>query len=128
MRSRPQRKNRQARFFAELDQHIPHWESFHFDPKFSAWLGEQNPFTGKSRLDLIKICSKENYDAHNTAHFYILFKNRNTEAPSKIDAAESHRPGALIGDRYEVTRYMRSVSALTHRAAATRPTILAPVF
>lgn len=108
MRSRPQRTNRQARFFAGLDQQIPRWESFHFDPKFSVWLGEKNLFTGKSRLDLITICSKENYDANNTAHFYVLFKNRNTEAPSKIDVAASHRPGTLIGDRYEVIRSIGS--------------------
>lgn len=106
MRSRPERKARQRRFFSELDQYEPRWTTLHTHGQFAEWLRQRSPVTRKTRLELMVRCSCENYDARTTAHFYGLFALHLTGVEEETIRVDGFPTKQLLDNRYEIIRYL----------------------
>ena len=69
---------------------VPEWRQIDGDENFIAWLGEQVPYTSKTRLDLLRESAKDYRDPYTTAQFFKDYKA--TLAPaSKEDVQEKLR-------------------------------------
>ena len=106
MRERPDRKARQRRLFSALDLAMPDWEEFVVRPQFKMWANRRNPFTRKTRLDILRSLSLDNYDGLNTARL-LKVGRREINALQNIGTSESIRDGSvehgiIIDKRYEI--------------------------
>lgn len=65
-----QRATAHDRMNADLDAALPEWRNINVDPKFLAWVGLPDPFSGAIRLDMLKAA----YGQCNTNRVLAFFK------------------------------------------------------
>lgn len=108
MRKRPDTKARQCRLFGALDLAMPDWEKFVIRSRFKLWSNWRNPLTGKTRLDILRNLSLENFDGINTARL-LKVGQQEIEALQDDGAIDVRQfgfmgHGSIIDRRYEIMR------------------------
>ena len=110
MNCRTNIKARQSRFYDALDHAMPDWENFIQSPDFEIWANWKHPITKKTRLDILKTLSLENFDGLNTARLIkisiqeIEFLYRYGTLYSNTINNFGH--STIIDNRYEVMRLL----------------------
>ena len=71
-------------FYSTLKTLVPEWETLNKDPKFSAWLGETEIYSGKTRQQLLNEAASI-LDVNRTASFFIEWNKLTTKKKSGIE-------------------------------------------
>lgn len=71
--SQTQQRTAQERFFDDLKELVPDWETINNNKRFHAWLAEEMPLTGRERQDFLSEANQR-LDAKAVANFFTQFK------------------------------------------------------
>lgn len=67
-------------FYNKLDNLVPDWRTLNEDPDFLAWLNDRDPFTGRTKLELLRLAYQEG-DADRVAVFFNEYKKQKQPSP-----------------------------------------------
>ena len=71
-------------FYASLENAVPKWKTINTNPKFIAWLGEVDEYSGKPRLELMNEAAG-NLEASRVATFFLKWIKTNAGKKSGIE-------------------------------------------
>jgi hypothetical protein len=88
-------------FYNKLDTLVPDWRTLNEDPDFLAWLNDRDPFTGRTKLELLRLAYQEG-DADRVAIFFNEYKKQRQSSPqndlSKLASPPRGRhPSTVVG-------------------------------
>ena len=95
--SQQQSKSAEKDFYKQLAVGVPEWESINTNPGFLKWLGDIDPASGATRMDLLQR-HYNNLNIQGVEHFFKTWVSLNTapEAPAKTKDADKGGQGGQV--------------------------------